>query len=80
MAERRTLTHLDRTLRLVAPHELIEVASAQACALGDGAQHRVLQASPGSSTCERAEDGAALGQPIQKAAADGQFHEEWVLT
>jgi hypothetical protein len=37
MAERRTLTHLDRKLRLVAPHELFEVASAQACGFGDGA-------------------------------------------
>jgi hypothetical protein len=37
MAERRTLTHLDRKLRLVAPHKLIEVASAQACGFGDGA-------------------------------------------
>jgi hypothetical protein len=52
MAEQRTLTHLDRTLRLVAPHELIEVASAQACALGDGAQHRVLRASPGTDVGE----------------------------
>jgi hypothetical protein len=38
--------------RLVAPLELIEVASAPACALGDGAQHRVLRAGPSAGVGE----------------------------